>query len=224
MSSMLEPSSDELQDITSTILEKLQGYFAMIAGMSLQHAVRLHSVTEQILVFKQAANTEVRKLYAALDAMTERLEKMSAKTNDMSRSVPCRFFLQGKGCTKGDSCRFSHVATAARQQSTTKGELFERGWDKFQPNRAPTGAETSQPALYLPEFVRNHRVLISTGLGGQFLVDSSKLQSTGPALGYRKSMRLDDMAETGVLYGSLVSGVLQNGWLKVHPKAAVGSG
>jgi len=76
--------------------------------------------------------------------------------------------------------------------------------------------------VYLPERVRGKQVIVCTKDAGRYRVDNSELKSTRDALSYRRSTRIDDLAEDvpALRWGSVVEGVLQDGWLRVEVQAA----
>jgi len=77
------------------------------------------------------------------------------------------------------------------------------------------GNEGLMQTLYLPEHVKGKRVLIETE-NANYRIDNSELQSGATGLHYRMSMQLDDRAEPMALYGSIVQGILRDGWLEVQ--------
>lgn len=72
--------------------------------------------------------------------------------------------------------------------------------------------------LFLPEFVEGTRVFVETEIPGQYRADNSQLQSSSHAVDYRNSKMFEDRFHTvdGVKWGSLVEGVLTDGWLEVY--------
>lgn len=81
---------------------------------------------------------------------------------------------------------------------------------------APHGSWQATTTMYVPEFVKNARVVVATKDEGLYLIDNSELQCASRAVAYRKSMDMDDRATHGPDYGSVVHGVLRNGWLEVQ--------
>merc|ERR1719223_47689 len=75
---------------------------------------------------------------------------------------------------------------------------------------------------FLPEFVQGNCVLVEIGIVGNYLVDNSQLQAAAPRLGYRRSMRMEDRSSTpGPVWGSVVQGILRDGWLQADMSQAV---
>ena len=73
----------------------------------------------------------------------------------------------------------------------------------------------SQERLYLPEFVLGKRVLVTQG-ATTYLADNSDLQSDKATVSFHSSPSMDDRLERVAAYGSVVTGELSNGWLKVE--------
>jgi len=80
------------------------------------------------------------------------------------------------------------------------------------------GHEAPIPTLYLPEHIKGKRVLVETEDVGLYRIDNSELQSGTTGLHYRMSTKLDDRAEPMAAYGSVVQGMLRDGWLEVQVK------
>merc|ERR1719174_2643180 len=72
------------------------------------------------------------------------------------------------------------------------------------------------PILFLPQYVKGKCVIIETDDVGFYRIDNSELQSGATGLHYRMSTRFDDRAEPMADYGSIVQGVLCDGWLEVQ--------
>lgn len=83
-----------------------------------------------------------------------------------------------------------------------------------------TRTSTADGVGFLPELVQGKRVLVDLG-NGRYVVDNSQLQAKAPRLGYRRSMGTDDRLPTpGPVWGSIVRGCLQDGWLETDlPRA-----
>ena len=73
----------------------------------------------------------------------------------------------------------------------------------------------SQERLYLPEFVLGKRVLVAQG-ATTYLANNSDLQSDKATVSFHSSPSMDDRLERVAAYGSVVTGELSNGWLKVE--------
>lgn len=80
---------------------------------------------------------------------------------------------------------------------------------------AAAAGQAGTRVLYLPEHMIGKRIVVETKDPGWYLVDGSQLPS-GHAIGYRNSRQPDDLSDACAEFGSIVNGLLENGWLEVH--------
>lgn len=112
-----------------------------------------------------------------------------------------------------------YVGESASEDDVSVGALIDGAAPWLFGSLALTS--TGDGVAFLPECVQGKRVLVHLG-SGRYVVDNSQLRADAPRLGYRRSMEVEDRSPTpGPVWGSVVRGRLQDGWLETNlPRAS----